>query len=82
MSHLRENQPPLPRPPAPPMPPVQTTKQPEPTYPMTNAELAEAIEYARATIDKVTDTALRKRMQEQVVTLLDLQVKRAMAVKV
>lgn len=64
-----------------PMPPVQAPKQPEPTYPMTNAELAEAIEYALATIGKFNDSALRARLIAHMELLLDVQAQRAKAVK-
>lgn len=73
----RVPKPPVPpcRPPAPPMPPVLTGK-------MTNAELAEAIEYARTTIEKVKDPGLQKRLVQQVEKLLDVQLARASAVAI
>lgn len=56
---------------------------PEPTYQMTNAELAEAIEYARASLGKVpgNDTAVLARIRQQLFGLLDVQLKRAQAVR-
>lgn len=66
---------PIQRLPAPPIPPVLTGK-------MTNAELAEAIEYARTTIEKVKDPGLQKRLVQQVEKLLDVQLARASAVAI
>lgn len=53
----------------------------EPAYQMTNAELAEAIEYARASLGKVpgNDTAVITKLRQQLFGLLDVQLARAKA---
>ena len=66
------------------MPPVKPPKQAEPVYSMTNAELAEAIEWARSALGKVPggETAVSAKIKTQLFELLDVQAARAKAVKV
>lgn len=67
-----KNPQPRPRPAAPPRPT-------EPVYPLSNAELADAIEWARASLGKIpgNDSAVAARVKKHLFDLLDVQAMRA-----
>ncbi len=63
-------------------PPVPPKLAHEPQFSMTNAELAEAIEWARSSIGKVRggETAVSLKIKNHLFELLDVQAARAKAV--
>jgi hypothetical protein len=64
-----------------PMPPVKPPRPPEPQFSMSNAELADAIEWARASLGKIpgNETTVAARVKKHLFDLLDVQAMRAKA---
>ena len=65
-----------------PMPPVKAPRPTEPVYQLSNAELADAIEWARASLGKIpgNETTVAARVKNHLFDLLDVQAMRAKAV--